>query len=141
MHTPGGGRTRGAWRKWLNVCFRRRERNVIVINTLKFSACQFTSVFCLMGILKTLKTVSICIYVKYQLSIESNLIQEIALLRATVSEILGRFDCKTRYGETLHRPYLLTRHGSPPRSERRLAAVNSEHTAPWQPIEPLIFAT
>ena len=81
------------------------------------------------------------VYVKYQLSIESNLIQEIALLRATVSEILGRFDCKTRYGETLHRPYLLTRHGSPPRSERRLAAVNSEHTAPWQPIEPLIFAT
>ena len=64
VHTPGGGRTRGAWKKWLNVCFRRRERNVIVINTLKFSACQFTSVFCLMGILKTLKTVSICIICK-----------------------------------------------------------------------------
>ena len=52
VHTPGGGRTRGAWIKCsINVCFGRRERIINFRNTLKFPICQF--IFISVGLLKT----------------------------------------------------------------------------------------
>ena len=65
-----------------------KETSFLETLALKFSLCQFMFVLCRFLDFEDLKQ-------SYELKPEFQFSAGIALLPATVSEILGRFDCKT----------------------------------------------